>query len=509
MAARPAPVPLRLLVQLQPGQSPVAWGSEASISPLSKRAQIYQLTFPDSVAWQRAQRRIWNDPAVRNWQFDYPVEFRRQPNDTFYDRQPNLERMGFPTVWEDQTGGRTVAGDEIVIAILDEGFYASHPDLQANLWENPAEIPGDGIDNDANGFIDDQYGWDFPNNDPNVPDRVHGTAVAGIIGARGNNGIGISGTNWDTRLMLLAILEVSDIIAAYDYVIEQRRRWRTSGGSRGAFVVATNASFGIEGQFCANYPLWGQMYDRLGEEGILTAASTANRAWDVDEWGDMPATCPSDFIIGVTNLGENDRLWRSAAWGRQSVDLGAAGEGSYSTSSGTFGYAAFGNTSAAAPYVAGAIGLLYATPCQRLLELARTDPPSAARLVRRSVLRSVRPLEAIELYTSSGGILDVAEARRHLSDLCMASEVANLTLSRIYPNPTRSFFQLEFGDSSLGPYRVEIIDAAGRILRAQHLSEDAAFPVSNRIDLVGIPAGVYVIRLSNRQESVYGKVVVQ
>ncbi|NJO87455.1 MAG: hypothetical protein HC821_05720 [Lewinella sp.] len=160
----------------------------------------------------------------------------------------------------------------------------------------------------------------------------------GILGARGNNAIGIAGTSWATRLMVFRIQEISDIIAAYDYVLEQRRLWQSSGGQAGALVVATNASFGLEGRFCREFPVWGNMYEALGQAGVLSVASAANRAWNVDDFGDMPTTCTSEFLLGVANSDENDLLFRSSAWGPVSIDLAAPGQGSYTTrTNGTYG----------------------------------------------------------------------------------------------------------------------------------------------------------------------------
>ena len=107
-----------------------------------------------------------------------------------------------PEAWNVTTGSRAV-----VVAVIDTGIDYRHPDLAANMWRNPGEIPGDGIDNDGNGFVDDVYGWDFANNDADpFDDEGHGTHVAGTIGAVGNNGTGVAGVNWQVSLMALKFL---------------------------------------------------------------------------------------------------------------------------------------------------------------------------------------------------------------------------------------------------------------------------------------------------------------
>lgn len=502
-------IPLRTLVQLnlQLKGGSLPWG-KATAKLLSAGSNVYQLVYQDEAEWLTDYARLSHHPAVAALQFDYRVEFRRDPNDEFYERQPNLERMGFTEVWEDNTGGLTPEGDQIVVAILDAGFDIDHPDLAENIWVNTAEIPNDGIDNDSNGYRDDVHGWDFLMDRPEISNAQHGSQVLGIMGARGDNEIGIAGTGWNHKMMLFTISDVSDIIAAYEYIIEQRRRWQNSGGNEGALVVATNASFGLEGQYCSVFPIWGQMYDRMGEVGILTAAGTANRSWDVDEWGDMPTSCPSEYLLGVANLGEDNRLWRGSAWGSTSIDLVAAGQGSYTTTSNGL-YGSFGSNSAAAPYVTGAIALLYGTPCARISMLIRQNPSVAARLMRQAILRGIEPQASITQLISTGGLLDVVGARDYLTELCAAAEVDQLTISRIYPNPARGNFQFEFGDSGLGPYQLSFIDFSGRVVRSLQLASESSLPISNTINTAGLPPGVYLLRLSNGLETSVSKVILQ
>ncbi|MGB3799935.1 MAG: S8 family serine peptidase, partial [Lewinella sp.] len=183
---------------------------------------IVLLRFQDSLDASRAIVSLAKDSRVAAVQYNYLVGFRRVPNDPQYFRQTNMQRSGFEGAWALATGGQTPEGVPIVTAILDAGFDTSHEDLVPNLWRNREEIPGDGIDNDANGYVDDVTGWNFVNDSPNHPPNNHGTAVAGLLGARGDNGVGVSGTNWDAQLMLFTISNVADIIEAYQYIIDQR-----------------------------------------------------------------------------------------------------------------------------------------------------------------------------------------------------------------------------------------------------------------------------------------------
>lgn len=145
------------------------------------------------------------------------------PHDTFYGDQWSLKNTGqsggvvgadidAELAWNTTTGSR-----DVVVAVIDEGIDVSHPDLQANIWRNPGEIQGNGIDDDGNGYVDDLNGYDFFNNDATVFDGpgtnphgttidAHGTHVAGTIGATGNNSLGVVGVNWQVSLMSLKFL---------------------------------------------------------------------------------------------------------------------------------------------------------------------------------------------------------------------------------------------------------------------------------------------------------------
>lgn len=477
---------------------------------LSKSTKTELLDFADAEQRVAAETLLRQHARVVSVDRNRPVEFRTDPNDPLYDRQQtNFERAGFPDAWDLTPGGRTTDGRQIVIAILDAGFDDDHEDLIGNLWRNEAETPMNGRDDDNNGYVDDVYGWDMANDDAFVPDNGHGTQVHGLIGAKGDNGFGIAGTNWDVKVMLFSITTTANVVEAYEYIYDQRKRYNDSNGSQGAFVVATNASFGIEGGTCADNAAWGNMYDRMGSVGILTAASTANRHWDVDMFGDMPTDCPTDYLLGVANLGENDLLFRSSGFGRESIDLAAPGEGSYSTRVGN-GYASFGSTSAAAPYVTGAIALLYATPCPSLQERVRTDPAAAALLVRDAILSSTNANPSLTTRTATGGTLNVAKAQLLLAENCNAEDREDFAIASIYPNPAaeRTTIQtnaLVFSDGA----RVDIYDALGRHVRGGQAVRIGTNPIRLDLNLAGLSAGSYLVRVTERDRVAEGRLVVR
>jgi len=237
-------VPGAAIIQLADPQLSPVWLSNYAPRALSAKLGIYRLQFTPDDQWEIRVADLQHDQRIAAVQYDYRLEWRSAPNDEFFSLQPNLARAGFTRVWEEATGGLTPTGDTIVIAVLDAGFDVTHEDLRPGLWHNPGEIPRDGIDNDGNGFTDDIHGWNFRENRSGFDVDMHGTQVLGILGAQGDNEVGVTGTGWNNRLMIFSVNLVSDIIAAYDYIIDQRRRWQNSGGRDGALVVATNASFG-------------------------------------------------------------------------------------------------------------------------------------------------------------------------------------------------------------------------------------------------------------------------
>lgn len=379
---------------------------------------------------------IKKDPQVEYACFDISVQSRGDmPDDPNLASQWGLFTIGTEKVWELTKGGVSALGDTIVVAILDTGFDINHEDLKGNIWINKGEKPGDKLDNDQNGYIDDVSGWNFIHqNATHIADN-HGSSVAGIIGAKGNNGKGISGMNWHVKLMVFETRLVSDIIAAYDYIIDQRERYNRTKGKQGAFVVTTNASFGVNKIKCVDQPLWGEMYDRLGAAGILSAAGAANNPWNVDEVGDMPTTCKSDYLITVLNTNPKDERYAGSAFGAVSIDMGAPGQNSFSTRNNNE-YGVFHGNSAASPHLAGAIALLYSIPRQKLAEDAMAFPAQTAMKIRNLLLNNVDKVPSLVSLTSTGGRLNVFSSMLKLLDIYPEKKPEMPTGKLlVYPNP--------------------------------------------------------------------------
>ena len=249
------------------------------------------------------------------------------PNDLFYSEQYNLDLIEAEKIWQETTGGFMINGEEIVISVLDDGFDVEHDDLKNNYWTNAAEIAGNDIDDDGNGFIDDIMGVNISNGTSDHSQVKHGTEVIGILGAETDNGVGIAGIAFDTKMMIISgVTNVGMIIKGLDYTYEMKKLYNESNGQRGANIVVNNFSGGLKNRFPDDFPSWCELYDLLGEEGILSVGAAPNEDFDVEEDGDLPTLCPSEYLIIVSNSDANDQKVAKAADNQTHVDIFAPGE---------------------------------------------------------------------------------------------------------------------------------------------------------------------------------------
>jgi len=277
------------------------------------------------------------------------------PNDPYYYSQMHLSTINAPQAWD-----ITIGNHEVVIAIIDTGVDWDHPDLEANIWHNSDEIPGDGIDNDNNGFIDDIRGWDFVNadlekvyqgEDPGPPDNNpkdfhgHGTHVAGIAGATGNNGLGVTGVCWDCTIMPVragyknkyaqGVLQISDIAAALAYAADN-----------GADII--NMSFG------SSYLSSTERIaiDYAASKGCILIAAAGNKNEGKPHYPssfhNVLAVASTEETSGTKSYFSNYGLW---------IDVAAPGSSIYSTYVDDT-YQSMSGTSMASPVVAGLAALI-------------------------------------------------------------------------------------------------------------------------------------------------------
>lgn len=331
---------------------------------------------------------------------DVIIASRAVPNDPSFGALWGLENIGqsggvvdadidATQAWDVTTGSRSV-----VVAVIDSGVDYRHVDLADNMWRNPGEIPGNGRDDDGNGFIDDVYGWDFANGDGDpFDDEGHGTHVAGTIGAVGNNGRGVVGVNWEVSVMALKFLDAdgsgstSDAVAAINYATRMRRDF-------GVNVVATNNSWGGGGASAALQ----RAIAAGGDAGILFVAAAGNESANNDVTPSFPANDTNVAVLSVAATDRSNRLANFSNYGATTVDIAAPGAAITSTVPGNR-YASYSGTSMAAPHVAGAVALL-----------AAARPQATSAEIRSAILSTAAPVPALAGKVATGGLLNVAAA---------------------------------------------------------------------------------------------------
>ena len=310
--------------------------------------------------------------------------------------------------WDLTTTGTTVQGDQLVVAVIDGGFDINHEDI--NFWTNSGEIAGNGLDDDNNGYVDDVNGWNAYNNSGGISSDSHGTHVAGTVAAKGNNSIGVTGVNWNAQVMAIqgSSGNESTVIAAYGYALENRILYDQTNGASGAFVVSTNASFGVDNANPANYPIWCGFYDTLGNYGIISCGATANNNVNIDVVGDVPTACPSDWLISVTNTNSSDARG-FAGYGLTQIDLAAPGTNILSTYPNN-SYNSISGTSMATPHVAGTIALMISAGCDDFITAYKAYPDSMALVIIQMIYDNVDPVASLTNECVTGGRLNLYKA---------------------------------------------------------------------------------------------------
>ncbi len=295
-------------------------------------------------------------------------------NDPLAPLQWHLRRDGLGQAWPQTVGG------DVTVAIIDSGVDLGHPDLRSNLWTNAGEIAGNGADDDGNGFVDDVHGYDFVAGDGDPSDEHgHGTHVAGVLGARGNNAIGVSGVAQRARLMVLRVLDARNdgnttwLASAIGYAV-----------ANGARVI--NVSLNTR----TDDPQVAAAIERARVADVLVVVSAGNDGADLGAQPSYPACSPSPNVITVGAIGRSGRRSSFSNRGR-CVDVTAPGEGIVATERGG-GYESRSGTSMAAPQVAGvAVLALAAHPQATAAELAAAMTAQPVRSRARAAAAAGAP----------------------------------------------------------------------------------------------------------------------
>ena len=289
----------------------------------------------------------------------------------------------------------------VLVGVIDEGIYFTHPDLAANIWTNPYD-PVDGVDNDGNGYVDDVRGWDFDGNSNNINSGGagddHGTHVAGTIGAVGGNGVGVAGVCWSGVKMISGRFlgrrggTTANAIKAVDYFTDLKTR-------HGLNIVATNNSWGGGGFSQALQDAIG----RANTAGILFVAAAGNSGANNDTTASYPSNYPNANIIAVAALASNGSLASYSQYGATTVDICAPGSGVNSTvpvsSKGaiTPGYASYNGTSMATPHVTGGVALY-----------ASARPGASAADIKAAIMGTAVPTASCNGKVVTNGRLNVS-----------------------------------------------------------------------------------------------------
>jgi len=348
---------------------------------VSDLSNIYLLTLPKDADVLSVAEKYNKNANVEYAEPNYIAHICVTPNDPYYSQQWAHQNMQSEQAWDIETGDPSVA-----IAIVDTGVDWNHPDLAANIWANPGEIAGNGIDDDGNGYIDDIRGWDFVNFDSDpMDDNGHGTHCSGIAAAETNNGVGVAGVCWKCSIMPLKGLDEhgsgyhSDLAIGIQYAADN-----------GADVISMSwGSYSYSN-------LLKDVIDYAYVQGVVLVGAAGNEGSEIKFY---PAGYENVLAVASTDKNDQRSVWSlpqpptpgsSSSYGFW-VAIGAPGTAIYSTLFDDT-YASWSGTSMAAPHVAGLAGLI----------LSRT-PAFTNDEVRQIIVSTTDPVQSSE-YIGSGRI---------------------------------------------------------------------------------------------------------
>ncbi|MCB0341561.1 MAG: S8 family serine peptidase [Pseudobdellovibrionaceae bacterium] len=364
--------------------------SEASGALLVKRPLIETLS--------SGLKTLKENPLVEVVEPNYIYRINRLPNDPDLTQLWGLLNVGqaigsqkgvegididAEAAWDIQTGSK-----DIVVAVIDTGVDYTNQDLAPNIWVNEAEANGEaGVDDDGNGFIDDVHGYDFANNDGDpLDDQGHGSHCSGTIGARGDDGFGIVGVNWQVSIMGVKFLTASgsgtlaDAVSSIDYAT-----------AMGVDIMSNSWGGGGYSEQLAD------AIQRASDKGILFIAAAGNDGTNNDNSAHYPSNYEMSNVLSVAAINNRGDLAYFSNYGRETVDIAAPGVDVYSTT--PDGYKSWSGTSMATPHVSGVAALMLAQ-----------EPNLSPEQVIERLIATAQPLAALRNRLVSSGFVNAYHA---------------------------------------------------------------------------------------------------
>ena len=353
--------------------------------------------------------------------------------------------IGAEEAWSLYDGGSR----DVVVALVDTGIDYTHEDLAGRIWINQDEIPGNGIDDDGNGYIDDVYGWNFYSGTNDVyagTEDTHGTHGAGTIAANAGNGVGIAGIVQSDHVKVMAVkaLGGSDGSGTTASIIQAIQYAEANGAQ------ICNLSLGSS----QNDPA---LYRTIAESSMLFVVAAGNDGTDLETSPSYPASYDLDNLISVANIRYDGELDPTSSYGAASVDLAAPGSYILSTTPGdTYSYMT--GTSMAAPMVSAAAAMVYSA-----------FPDATLADVKDILLASVQKLDSLTGRTATGGMLDLGAAMSYAASASTGRTWAEPDLTAYTDNPPVISLALSqwLGRRYL---TVQVLDADGDLLKAAYAS---------------------------------------
>jgi subtilisin family serine protease len=394
-------VPRELIVRFQDGLLPnavkaILASRGIAVKKHRRAGQYHVLSLPADLPVLEAADWLQSQGTVDFAEPNYLLQTQETPDDTEFAEQWALANIDAEPGWDIETGR-----PEVVIAVIDTGVDYTHSDIEGNIWHNPGEIPGNGVDDDENGFVDDDIGWDFvegtadcaDDEDCDLSDRDpmdgqgHGTHVAGIAGAVTNNAAGIAGVAWHCRIMAVragykeldgtGTLEVDDAAEAMRYAVDN-----------GAQVL--NLSWGDSG----DYTPVREAVQYASASGVILCAAAGN---DGEDNPFYPAAYSDPAVLAVGSTNSYNHKADTSNYGTW-VDISAPGVGILSTCVGNV-YCTKSGTSMAAPHVTGLTALLFSR-----------FPGWSSPVIKDIIVESVQVVPGLYGLNATSGIVNLFHA---------------------------------------------------------------------------------------------------